>query len=83
MKTATKITANIDELQFGYWDMDTERFVPVDAQYVDKLQKAVTKLGVPEELIDALALFAANITSAVRDDLEDIWKRLDRVERSA
>lgn len=81
MKTIARITANIDHLQFGYWDMDTEEFVPVDAQHVDELQQAVSKLGTTEELLDALAIFAANISGSIGEDLRDIWKRLDDIER--
>ena len=46
MRTITKVEAQVDDRQFGYWDMDTEQFVPVDAQHADELKRAVAKLGV-------------------------------------
>lgn len=39
MRTTIKVKAEIDSLQFGYWDMDTEQFVPVDAQMANELQR--------------------------------------------
>jgi len=81
MKTQRKVTANVDQLQFGYWDMEIEEFVPIDAQYVDQVQKAITELGCTEGLLDALAMFAANIVEMIGDDLRDIWARLDNIEK--
>lgn len=73
MKTETRVRANVDTLQFGYWDMETEEFVPIDAEKTESLKKAALALGCSEQLLDALAMFACSIAASVGDDLRDVW----------
>jgi len=77
MKTKMTITADIDRLQFGYWDCERGLFVPVNAEEVDELKQAASALECSEALVDALAMFAANIAEMVSGDLKDVWCRLD------
>lgn len=77
MKTEMSVWANVDELQFGYWDMKTEEFVPIDAEKAESLKKAALALGCSERLLDALAMFACSIAQMVGDDLRDVWQKLE------
>lgn len=76
MKTVTKVSADVDGLLFGYWDTVTAQFIPVDAQQEDELKRAASDLQCSEELLDALATFAANISQMVGDDLRSIWRQV-------
>lgn len=80
MKTViTKtIDANIQSLTFGYWDNETEEFVPVDES--TKIEVVAAYLGCTKELVYALWTFAEGIRDLLVDDLVDIWQRLDRIE---
>ncbi len=77
MRVIKKVHADVDSLQFGYWDMETEKFVPINAERQGELMGAASALGCTEGLLDALAMFAANISEMVGDDLRSIWRRLD------
>ena len=79
MRTVTKVSADVDSLRFGYWDMDAEEFVPIDALQADELRLAMATLDCSEQLLDALAMFAANISQVVGDDLRSIWSRLNEL----
>jgi len=82
MRMQTKVVADIDSLQFGYWDMETEEFIPINAEYADELKKAAAKLGCTEELLDALTIFAASIVEVVGSDLRSIWTRLNDMQKT-
>ncbi len=79
MKTETRVWANVDKLQFGYWDIETEEFVPIDAEKTKSLKDAALALECSEQLLDALAMFASFIAQMVGDDLRDVWSAVERV----
>lgn len=76
MKTVTQIKANVDNLQFGYWDLETQEFIPIDGMSAAEMQAAAEKLECSELLLDALVMFAASISEMLKSDLVDIWKKV-------
>ena len=80
MKTKTRVAADIDSLEFGYWDPETEDFIPVDVTNVDQLKQAAAALECSERLIDTIGTLTASISELISSDLKDIWERLDRIE---
>ena len=78
MRTVKKIETNIDDLQFGYWDMESEEFVPISGMSDAELNQAARLLGCTPLLLDALMIFSANISESVAGDLKDIWRMVDR-----
>jgi hypothetical protein len=81
MKTRTTIETRIEELQFGYWDIEAEEFIPIDTSKAIDVEAAAVALSCSERLLDALGIFVENIKGTVGLDLCDIWERLDRLER--
>ena len=81
MKVERKVVTAVGSLIFGYWDADAEEFIPVDIAQSDSLKQAVKALSCSEELVDALGTFASLIAELVAEDLLDIWRRLDAIER--
>lgn len=79
MKTDTTvtITSETQDLQFGYWDMEGEEFIPIEGMNDEERQRAAELLGCSPVLLDALEMFAETIADRVGMDLRDIWKRLD------
>ena len=79
MKTVTtvKVKAETDHLQFGYWDMNSESFVPISGMTQTELDEAAKLCGCTPILLDALVIFADSIREAVTADLVDIWKRAE------
>jgi len=75
--TTTKIETRIDSLQFGYWDMEDEEFVPFSSMVEEKLDEAAKLLGCTPLLLDALAMLTESICESVAADLADIWERLE------
>ena len=77
----TQITVRIKSetrnLQFGWWDMEAEEFIPIEGMSDEERNQAGELLGCSPVLLDALAMFAETITELVGGDLCDIWKRLD------
>lgn len=71
-----KVETNINRLQFGYWDMETEEFVSIEGASSKELQTASEKLECSELLLDALVSFAATISAMVDTDLHDIWRKI-------
>ena len=76
-KTTVKITSAIQDLQFGYWEMETEEFIPIAGMDEEERQRAAELFGCSPVLVDALEMFAETVADVVGLDLRDIWKRLD------
>ena len=76
--TTTKIETRVENLQFGYWDMESEEFVPFSSMVEAKLDEAAKLLGCTPVLLDALVMLVASISKSVAADLVDIWKRLEK-----
>jgi len=78
MKTVTKVETSTSKIEFGYWNIDTEEFIPVtpstDMEAVAKL------LDCSPLLAYALVILTESITESVGADLLSLWKRLDRIE---
>lgn len=77
MKTTitTRVTCDIDDLVFGWWDEEREQFVPIKSQ--DDVEAAIVALGCSEKMLDALSLLVDSIKDFVGNDLRGIWARLD------
>ena len=77
----TQVTVKIESatqgLQFGYWKMETEEFIPIEGMDKEERRRAAELLGCSPVLLDALEMFAETIADVVGLDLRDIWKRLD------
>ena len=69
-----KIVAELDKLAFGYWDDEGGDFV-TDAAEV----KAY--LGLSDRAYDSIDIFVSDIKQYVGEDLSDIWKRLEQLDR--
>ena len=78
MRTVKKIETNIDDLQFGYWDMESEEFVPINGMSDAELNQAARLLGCTPLLLDALMVFNDSISESIAGDLKDIWRMVDR-----
>ena len=86
MKTKTVVESNTNELEghdFLFFHDDDNGFFINDAE---SIKEAMKKYGdkFPEMFIAdvsrALNFLAGSVVDAVGNDLEDIWKRLDRIE---
>jgi len=77
----TQITVRIKSetrnLQFGYWDMEAEEFIPIAGMSDEERKQAAELFGCSPTLVDALDMLAETIAETVGGDLHDIWKRLD------
>ena len=82
MKTqiTVKIKSETQNLQFGYWDMESESFIPIDNMNDDERKQAAELLGCSPVLLDALQMLVETICDVVDGDLCDIWRRLDAAE---
>jgi len=80
MRTIIRIETETEEVQFGFWDPETNDFVPIDTTKVADLKAAVEYFGCSEEFIDALGAMFERLIEAVASDLEAIWKRLDEAQ---
>lgn len=78
MRTVKRIETNIDDLQFGYWDMEGEEFIPIDGMTEEEMSQAAKLLGCSVLMLDALIMFSANVSESVAGDLKDIWRMVDR-----
>lgn len=77
MKTVVtkRILANVQDVQFGYWDNEAEEFIPITDDTV--MGDAASRLKCSPELIEAILFLVEHLTSSIHADLTDIWKRLD------
>ena len=78
MRTVKKIETNIDDLRFGYWDVEGEEFIPVNGMTNEELSQAAKLLGCSPLMLDALMMFSDGIREAVAIDLKDIWRMVDK-----
>jgi len=76
-KKSVRITATTDDLSFGYYCAAEDKWVEVDAGSQTSIDDAAEALRCPSELVEAIALFADDISQKVGGDLRDIWLRLD------
>jgi hypothetical protein len=81
MKTRTTVETELQQVQFGYWDTDRERFVSINHEDAESVKKAVGALSCHPLLIDAIGSLVAEIKEAVSSDLADIWQRLDTITK--
>lgn len=77
MKTERIVQAHVDNVQFGYWNTETNTFVPVNVTRQDDVDIAAETLECSKLLIDTLGILTMSITDRVGKDLKDIWRRLD------
>ena len=74
METIEKIVAELDKLEFGYWDDEGSDFV-TDADDVKEY------LGLSDEAYDSIQMFVGDIKEYVGKDLADIWEWLGTLDR--
>ncbi len=71
-----KIVAELDNLEFGYWDDDASIMV------TDK-DEVMSALGLDVLAYDAIEMFIADIKEKIGKDLKDIWEWLELLDRKA
>lgn len=74
MKRKITIEKNIDELQFCFYDEKEDKFYKITS--VENNGKITL-----EQLINSIDFLIEEIKRTVGDDLNDIWKRLDELEK--
>jgi hypothetical protein len=79
MKSEVKITSEVDSVHFGWWDDKNEAFISLGDE--DAVRDFLKRSDYRTRLIDAINMLAADISEKVGDDLKDIWKRQDDIER--
>jgi len=82
MKTiiSKRIQTKTHDVEFGYWNMETEEFVPIAGMTEEETQVVADLFGCTPLLVDALAFFSDLFRSAVEGDLKDIWKLIELKE---
>ena len=75
----TKIVGHTDDLDFGYWDDESETFVGLEKDPVAVQEH----LGLSNEALSVITMFVADVRELVSTDLAEIWKRLDYIEEKA
>ena len=65
-----KIVSHTLRVTFGYWDDESDDYVPISE---DNKAEVAHILGCSVQMVDALSLFACNLTTAIHEDLVDIW----------
>lgn len=78
MKTTTVISTNFRNLQFGYWDTEKDKFIPVSND--GKIEKFCKKENIAELIVRGILMSFDQIESEVRQDLVEIWERLNKIE---
>ena len=78
MRTVKTIETNIDDLQFGYWDVEGEEFIPINGMTDAEMSQAAKLLGCSPLMLDALMLFGESVRDSIAGDLKDIWRMVDR-----
>lgn len=84
MKTEIYVTmtTQTQETIFGYWDTETEDFVPIEAEASEEeLAEFAEWLKTSPRLLEAIVMTIDNFKTNVSGDLLDIWERLDRLEK--
>ena len=76
---SSKVICKMDDLDFGYWDDESETFVSLGTE-----SAAVQKhLKLSDEMLSSLIMFVADIQELIGSDIVEIWERLDYVEKQA
>ena len=78
--TKTKVETLTSEIEFGYWNADTEEFIPVTPS--TNMESVAKLFDCSPLLVYALVILTESITDNVGADLRSIWKRLDRIENN-
>ncbi len=75
MKTieTKRVEAEIDNLEFGYWDDEGDTFV-TENELVQK------KFDLSEDAISSIQMFTNDLKESLGRDLRDIWERLDGIQ---
>jgi hypothetical protein len=68
-----RIETNLEQFQFGFFD--GEEFIPITPENVEKM--AGTSLATPSALVSCLLDAFIYLQDCARDDLSDIWVRMD------
>ena len=77
MKTEKIITTETEGLSLWYWNKETEDSEKITQANMDEYAK---KFKCSPELVDTLLNLVGNIVEMFKQDLKDIWERLDRIE---
>ncbi len=75
----SRVICKTDELDFGYWDDESETFVGLETDPA-AVQK---RFKLSDEAMSSLTMFVTDTRELISSDLEEIWKRLDYIEKKA
>jgi hypothetical protein len=75
MKSRIVVDSDVDTFQFGYWDQEAGKFIPVNGR-ADSTQAMAERLGCTEELVATMEMLFENLRARMTADLSDIWARL-------
>ena len=78
METRTVIDTTFKKLQFGYWDEEKDKFIPV--QNDEDIEKFCMKVNALELIVRGILMSFDQIEGEIIADLKQIWERLDRIE---
>ena len=74
MKTKKVVETNTENIRFGWYDEKEDKFYEITSVEVDG---KITH----NQLINAVANLAEQIRLSVHEDLCDVWKRMDKIEK--
>ena len=77
MKTGTQIISVISGFQFGYWDEEREKFIPIEE---DNRKEMAKKLECSEKLLETIEENFAVLRDMLNEDLSDIWQQLSPIK---
>jgi len=77
MKTETQIISVISGFQFGYWDEEQEKFIPIEE---DNRKETAKKLECSEKLLETIEENFAVLRDMLNEDLSDIWQQLSPIK---
>ena len=78
MKNKVKIEAYIDDVIYGWWDPDGEEFVEIETD--EDIPELTNRADAMELLVHSVLFLCNEIKSHMKNDLCDIWERIDRLE---
>lgn len=79
MNTEKEVSTNTDSLIFGYWEDETETFVPLTDE--EDVKEFLGRNDWKEKLIDAIEMTVQSISEEVSRDLTEIWERQEKIEK--
>lgn len=84
MKTITKVEVEkeLDDLEVGWWNPEKEEFIPFAEMSEEAKKELCAREDFRQIILYTLEQFCTEILRTIGTDLESIWKRLDRLEKT-